>query len=177
MWERPRLCSRAARQLTVADVTLEFVPRSRHLTRRFILLDMRKTTLPEMALSSAFLLLCLPALPAQTPPAADPKSVPVIDGGIGPCSADFTVTGNSGSPVYDAKIRVHIAYGFLNAHKLDLEVGTNAAGKASFTGLPNKTKQGLFFQASKGDQEASAFDDPAKTCKADFTVMLEKKSQ
>jgi hypothetical protein len=65
----------------------------------------------------------------------------------------------------------------MNLHKLDLEVGSNAAGKARFTGLPDKTKQGLFFRASQGDREGSAFDDPAKTCKADLTIVLEKNSQ
>jgi hypothetical protein len=120
-------------------------------------------------------LLFLPSLQAQT--TADPKSIPVIDGGIGPCSADFTITNAAGAPVYAATIRVHIAYGFLSAHKLDLQVGTNAAGKARFTGLSEKTKQGLFFRASEGDREGSAFDDPAKTCQASFTVPLEKKAQ
>jgi hypothetical protein len=122
-------------------------------------------------------LLSLPYLPGQSDTSADPKSVPVIDGGIGTCSADFTITDANGGPVYAANIRVHIAYGFLNAHKLDLEVGTNAAGKARFTGLPEKTKQGLFFQASEGKREGSAFDDTGKTCKANFTITLEKKSQ
>jgi hypothetical protein len=120
----------------------------------------------------ALALLCLPTLQAQT---ADPKSVPVIDGGIGPCSADFTITDNAGAPVYAATIRVHIAYGFMSAHRLDLEVGTNAGGKARFIGLPEKTKQGLFFRASEGDLEGSAFDDPAKTCQATFTIALQKK--
>jgi hypothetical protein len=115
--------------------------------------------------------------PAQTASSADPNSVPVIDGGIGPCSAEFTITDAAGAPVYAAKIRVHIAYRFLSAHRLDLEVGTNAAGKARFTGLPEKTKQGFFFEASEGGREGSAFDDPSKTCKAKFTVALEKKSQ
>ncbi len=107
---------------------------------------------------------------------ADPKSIPVIDGGIGPCSADFTITDTDGAPVYAATIRVHIAYGFMNTHKLDLEVGTNAAGKARFTGLPERSKQGLFFQASEGKRQGSAFDDPAKTCKATFTVALKQES-
>jgi len=91
--------------------------------------------------------------------------------------ADFTVTDNTTAPVYAAKIRVHIAYGFMSLHKLDLEAGTNAAGKARFTGLPDKTKQGLFFRASEGDREGSAFDDPVKTCKAEFTIVLVKKPQ
>jgi hypothetical protein len=121
-------------------------------------------------------MLFLPSVEAQSP-SPDPKSIPVIDGGIGPCSADFTITDANGAPVYAAKVRVHIAYGFLSAHKLDLEVGTNAVGKARISGLPEKTKQGLFFQASEGDREGSAFDDPSKTCKANFTIALEKKPQ
>jgi hypothetical protein len=115
------------------------------------------------------------AMLAQSAAPVDPNTIPVIDGGIGPCTADFTITDANGAPVYAANIRVHIAYRFLNAHKLDLEVGTNAAGKARFTGLPDKIKQGLFFRASEGSREGSAFDDPTKTCKAQFTVALEEK--
>lgn len=143
------------------------------------LIPMRMPKRHRIALSIAFALamLSLPFLPAQTSPPVDPKTVPVIDGGIGPCSADFTITDATGAPVYDAKVRVHIAYRFLNAHKLDLEVGTNAAGKARITGLPAKIKQGLLFHASEGSREGSAFDDPAKTCQAELTIVLEKKSQ
>lgn len=110
-----------------------------------------------------------------TTPSADPKSIPVIDGGIGACSADFTVTDPAGSPVYAAKIKVHIAYGFMYVRKLDLEVGTNADGKARFTGLPDRVKHGLFFEASEGDRTAEAFDDPATTCKTQFTLVLRRK--
>jgi hypothetical protein len=122
--------------------------------------------------SIVVLISCGWSLHAQT---ADPNSVPVIDGGIGSCSADFTITDNAGAPIYDAKIKVHIAYRFMHLHKLDLEIGTNAGGKARFTGLPERTKDGLFFRAYAGDREGSVFDDPAKTCKAAFTVPLEKK--
>src|SRR5579863_8030548 len=86
----------------------------------------------------------------------DPKTIPVIDGGIGPCSADFTITDPSGTPVYAANIKVHIAYGFMYARKLDLEVGTNSDGKARFTGLPDRVKRGLFFEASESDRTAEA---------------------
>ncbi len=110
-----------------------------------------------------------------TAPSPDPKSIPVVDGAIGPCSADFTVTDASATPVYAAQIKVHIAYGFMSAHKLDLEVGTNSAGKARFTGLPDRLKRGLYFEASEGDRTAEVFDDPAITCKAQFTVALRKK--
>lgn len=139
---------------------------------------MRTTTRYPFALSIAFLFAILsPNLSAQNAAPVDPKTIPVIDGGIGPCSADFTVKDSSEAPVYDAKISVHIAYGFMSLHKLDLEVGTNTAGKARFIGLPDRTKQGLFFRASQGDREGSAFDDTAKTCKADFAIVLVKKSQ
>jgi hypothetical protein len=57
------------------------------------------------------------------------------------------------------------------------EVGTNSSGKARFTGLPDRTKQGLFFRASEGGRQGSAFVDPVKTCKAELTIALEKKTQ
>jgi hypothetical protein len=117
------------------------------------------------------LALLLTSALAQTP---DPKSIPVIDGALGPCTADFTVTGTDNKPIYLAKIKVHIAYGFLSAHKLDLEVSTNVDGKARFTGLPTSVKRGLFFDASEGDRTGNAFDDPSKTCQAQFTVTLRK---
>ena len=140
---------------------------------------MRRTLRLRIALSGALLLapLFLPALQAQNAPPVDPKMIPVIDGGAGPCSAEFTVTDTAQAPVYAANISVHIAYGFMYLRKLDLTVGTNASGKARFIGLPDRTKQGLFFRASEGTREGSAFDDPAKTCKADLTIVIEKKSQ
>ncbi len=128
------------------------------------------------ALSSMLFGLALSlAASAQTPATPDPKSIPVIDGGIGTCSYDFTVTDAANAPVYAAKIKVHIAYGFMYARKLDLEVGTNIDGKARFTGLPDRTKRGLFFEASEADRTGNAFVDPAITCKSQFTVVLRKK--
>jgi hypothetical protein len=117
-------------------------------------------------------MLSAPTLQAQSTPPADPKSVTVIDAGIGACTADFTVKDADGVPVYAAKIQVHLTYGFMNLHKLDLEAGTNAAGKARFIGLPDKPNQGLFFRAFEGTRQGSAFDNPAKTCKANFTITL-----
>ena len=122
-----------------------------------------KTILLALILSSSAL--------AQTP---DPKSIPVIDGGLGPCTADFTITDTNNKPVYLAKIKVHIAYGFMSAHKLDLEVSTNVDGKARFTGLPDRVKRGLFFEASEGDRTGNAFNDPSKTCQAQFPITLRK---
>jgi hypothetical protein len=140
---------------------------------------MRITTANKIMLSMSLMLAMFfsPALQGQTAVPVDPKTVPVIDGGIGSCSVDFTVTDPAQAPVYAANIKVHIAYGFMYLHKLDLEVGTNASGKARFTGLPDRTKQGLFFRASEGGREGSAFVDPAKTCNANLTIVLEKKPQ
>ena len=114
------------------------------------------------------------ALVLASSQAPEPKSIPVIDGGIGPCTADFTITDTDNKPIYLAKIKVHIAYGFARAHKLDLEVSTNVDGKARFTGLPDRTKRGLFFEASEGDRTGNAFDDPSKTCQAQFPLTLRK---
>ena len=112
---------------------------------------------------------------SQTTAPDDSKTIPVVDGAIGTCSVDFTITDTAGAPVYAAKIKVHIAYGFMYARKLDLEVGTNFDGKARFTGLPDRVKRGLFFEASEGNRSGNAFDDPATTCKNQFTVVLRQK--
>ena len=141
---------------------------------------MRLTLRHALPLSILFAatLLSHPVLYSQTTaPPPDSKTVAEVDAGLGPCSADFTITDSNGAPIYAATIRVHIAYGFLNSHKLDMQVGTNSAGKARFIGLPSVTKRGLFFQASEGNRSGSAFDDPSKTCKAAFTTALLQNSQ
>jgi hypothetical protein len=98
----------------------------------------------------------------QTP---DPHQVPVMDGEAGPCSVGFTVTDVKGAPIYDARIRVHMAYGFAGVRRLDLEAATNVDGKTVFKGLPEKVKGGtLMFRASQGKREGSAVYDPAKNC-------------
>jgi hypothetical protein len=121
-----------------------------------------KTLLLALLLTPAF---------AQTP---DPHSIPSVDAGIGPCTADFTITDTDNKPIYAAKVKVHISYGFAGARKLDLEVGTNVDGKARFTSLPDRIKHGLFFEASEADRTGNAFDDPTKTCQAQFTIALRK---
>lgn len=102
----------------------------------------------------------------------DPHSTPTLDGGIGPCSADFTITDKTGAPVYNAMVSVHIAYGTWSIRKLDLQVNTNVDGKARLTGLPDRIKHGIIFHASEGTRSGQAFDDPANTCKAQFTIAL-----
>jgi|SRR5271165_2187720 len=112
--------------------------------------------------------------PNSTP---DSHSVPSLDGGLGPCTSDFLITDTDNKPVYNAKVKVHIAYGFMNLHKLDLEVDTNVDGKARFTGLPNNLKHGLLFRANEGDRSGEAFDDPAQTCQKQFNIILRKGDQ
>jgi hypothetical protein len=99
---------------------------------------------------------------AQTP---DPHQVPVMDGEAGPCSVSFTVTDEKGAPVYDARIRVKMRYGFAGVKHLDLEAATNVDGKTQIKGLPQKVKDGiLYFHGTQGKREGSAVYDPAKNC-------------
>jgi hypothetical protein len=104
-------------------------------------------------------------LSAQNQPAPNPHEVPVMDGQAGPCSVSLTVTELNGAPVYDAKINVHIEYGFAGVRRLDLQAATNIDGKAQFKGLPKRVKgELLYFKASKGTLQGSITYDPEKAC-------------
>jgi hypothetical protein len=129
-----------------------------------------------LVLASSLTLLLSTFAFAQNP-APDAHTIPSIDAGIGSCSADFTISDSTGAPIYNAKIKVHIAYGTWSLHKLDLEVRTNIDGKARFTGLPNRLKHGLMFYSSDADRSAETFDDPSKTCTTQFPVSLPNKPQ
>jgi len=110
-------------------------------------------------------LLLTPLAFTQTQQLPDPHQVPVMDGEAGPCSVSFTVTDDKGAPVYDARIRVHIAYGFAGVRRLDLEAATNVDGKTQIKGLPEKVKGGtLTFHAVQGKREGLAVYDPLKSC-------------
>jgi hypothetical protein len=115
--------------------------------------------------TAAVLVLTVGLAPAQAQQPPDPHQVPVMDGEAGPCSIAFTVTDAKGAPVYDARIRVHMAYGFAGVRRLDLEAATNVDGKTQFKGLPEKVKGGILtFRAIQGKREGSATYDPAKNC-------------
>jgi hypothetical protein len=113
---------------------------------------------------------------APAGPAAQPAAeVPVIDGGAGPCDLQLTVTTVDGKPVYDAKVKVHIAYRFGGFHKLDLEAGTNAEGKVKFVGLPSRVRRPpMEFQASKEQLVGVFAYDPATECQVKHTITLDK---
>jgi hypothetical protein len=116
-------------------------------------------------------------LPGAAQAPAISKDIPFVDAAIGPCSVEFTVTDSAGAPVYDAKVRTHITYGFMNVRKVDLEVGTNADGKARFNGLPQKLKQSLWFRASHGSAEGTASYHPEKNCQEQHAIVVIKDSQ
>ena len=100
--------------------------------------------------------------------------VPVIDGAAGSCSMDLTVTAD-GKPVYAAKVKVHIAYGFGAMRKLDLEASTNVDGKVKFTGIPVKVRRSsLEFEAIKDQLSGSLTYDPSSECQAKHDIALEK---
>lgn len=121
------------------------------------------------------ILLCL-LLALSFPLSAQSADKPaVVDGGLGRCSLEVTVLGPDSKPVYGASVKVHIAYGFGGFHKLDLEVGTDAAGKAKFTGLPERVRRPpLEFDASKDDLSGTLNYDPATECVAMHNITLQK---
>jgi hypothetical protein len=106
-------------------------------------------------------------------PAESSEKVPVMDGGAGPCALEMTVNGPDGKPVYDATVKVHIAYGFAGIRKLDLQAGTNSNGKVKFKGLPSRvSRPPLDFQATKGDMQGTITYDPETECQATYEVTL-----
>ena len=109
---------------------------------------------------------------SEKPEAPTAQPVPVINGDAGPCSVEITVNDGAGNPVYAAKIRVHVSHGFLGLRKTDLEIGTNADGKAKFIGLPNDRDEVLTLRASKGKKKGTAVYDPTKTCEAKHFIVL-----
>ena len=99
----------------------------------------------------------------------------MVDGALGPCSLELTVSTADGKPAYPAKVKVHIAYGFGGFHKLDLEVGANADGKVKFTGLPARVRRPpLEFAASKDQLVGAATYDPAAECQAKKSIVVDK---
>jgi hypothetical protein len=134
----------------------------------------RTRALPAIvALSCMF---CYAQSPTPTPTPQPSEELPVIDGAVGPCSVEFTVTDASGKPIYAATVKVHIAYGFAGIRKLDLEAGTNTHGKVKFKGLPIKVHNPpLEFNASKDQLVGIATYDPATECQALHDIMLDKR--
>jgi hypothetical protein len=128
-------------------------------------------------LKKAFLLFrCAAIIFLSTPMSGadnkDKPDVPSIDAEAGPCSVEMTVTSESGKPVYAALIRVRVLYGFLGIRRVDLEVGTNAEGKARFVGFPQDGERVLHFRAAKGGLKGDAVHSTAQNCDARHLIIL-----
>jgi hypothetical protein len=108
------------------------------------------------------------ALAAQS---ATPQEVPVLKANLGNCSAAFTVRGADGQPVYNATIHVRVRYGFMSLKRSDLEIGTNADGKARIEGLPARAKP-LAYEIRKDTAAGAAMQDVEAMCAASFDVAL-----
>ncbi|HEV2423152.1 MAG TPA: hypothetical protein VGS59_15725 [Candidatus Acidoferrales bacterium] len=114
----------------------------------------------------------------QNPPASQNQAAQTastqnkIDGGVGACSASFTVLDGDKKPIYDAKISVELRYGFMNMRKNDLQIGTDSNGKAEVTGLPNFPKKPLEFHIKTGTVAKTVTDDPEAKCNASFDVVF-----
>ncbi len=111
------------------------------------------------------------AAQTQNPPQTT-SAIPKIDGGVGACTASFTVHDGSNKPLYNAQISVELRYGFMNMRKTDLQVGTDSNGKANFTGLPNFPKKPLEFHIKSGTVSKTVTDDPESNCVATFDEVL-----
>lgn len=113
--------------------------------------------------------------PSREQQAQAAAQVPVMDGGAGPCSVELTVLGSDGKPIYDATVKVRIAYGFAGTRRLDLQAGTNADGKVKFTGIPARVhRPPLEFNATKDQLEGSVVYDPTSECQAKHDLTLKK---
>jgi len=98
-----------------------------------------------------------------------------MDGGAGPCSLELKVSTTDGKPVYAATIKVHIAYGFAGARKLDLEAATNVDGKVKFMGLPARVRRPpLVFQAFKDKLVGTVTYNPETECQAQHDLTLDQ---
>jgi hypothetical protein len=113
--------------------------------------------------------LVLGALLASQQPG--PQEIPVLKANLGDCSADFLVRVADGKPVYNATVHVRVRYGAFSIKRSDLEIGTNADGKARIEGLPNKARP-LAYDIRKDNQKAAAEQNVAENCHAMFEVDL-----
>lgn len=100
------------------------------------------------------------------------SSVPTVDGEAGPCSVEFSARDGNGSPVHAAQIQVHIKYGLFGLRQLDLQVATDAQGKARFDGLPDDTDGVLFFEASTDELQGVAAYYPSSECHARHSIYM-----
>jgi hypothetical protein len=98
---------------------------------------------------------------------AGEAEIPVLNAGIGNCSVAFTVRDPENNPLYNAKIRAELHYGFMSLRHVSLEVSTNSDGKAKIIGLPASPKKEFEFRIISGNfyKETTRF--PSSKCEED----------
>jgi hypothetical protein len=104
-------------------------------------------------------------------------AVTEISADLGSCSVEFKVTDMLGKPIYNAKIKTQIRYGFLSKRKLDLEAGTNSNGLARFINMPNQVKAPLVFEGTHGNDTMTMTWDPGTNCQAQYPMVLGKRPE
>lgn len=117
----------------------------------------------------------MPARAAQSTPQAQAPVKPesaTVNGGAGPCTADFNVTDSSGQGLYGAKIDIQVRYGFMGLHKLGVTIKTDAQGKAHIDGLPDKIKPPAEFTVALADQTKMFVFDPLMDCHPKIPVIF-----
>jgi hypothetical protein len=123
-----------------------------------------------------------PPAPSQPPPGAQapqpaaqpPVAHTQVSADLGSCSVIFKITDLDGKPIYDARIRVLIRYGFMGMRRLELDAGTDSAGEVRFLKMPDKVKRSLTFDISYKDQTAGMSWDPGVDCNARYEIPLGK---
>ena len=101
--------------------------------------------------------------------------VPSVDAGRGPCTVDFRVTDGKDNPLAKAWIYVEIRYGFLGLRKIELQVPTNADGRARMRGFSYQIRRDpLEFRVQRGDNYKIIYHYPAGDCDAHMIVALSK---
>ena len=108
---------------------------------------------------------------APQPAQASTQDVPLLNVGLGYCSASFTVKSADGSPTYSAVIHTKMRYGLMGLKRMDLELSTNSDGKATIKGLPAKARP-LAYEIYKNSQRAAVEQDLASKCESVFDVSL-----
>jgi hypothetical protein len=110
---------------------------------------------------------------ADVPKQSEASTVPVLDGGIGQCSAEFHIADAKSKPIYNAQVHTLIRYGAFGVRKLDLQGSTNVDGKLKFTGLPEENKRAIIFDVTQGTKTAQRVFDPGLNCHPVFVVILQ----
>ena len=114
--------------------------------------------------------LVIPVFAEDKPKPENP--VPAISGDLGPCTAEFTVSGTKLKPIYNAKLEVELRYGFAGIRRTTLEIYTNVDGKARFTGLPDTNKRPLTFTASYNGRKTVVIVDVEQNCHGTYSAIV-----